>query len=362
MAMHWDDFSVFDHLKHFIFVLVPDEDGLPVYQFLNRSGRARLDKGRDDIVGRPAHEVFSGRAAQSVYRRQCEVWADAVEAEYDIALPIGGDTIWCRTNIVPVFDAAGRLTHMIGTTRDITPERTALHAQVLGSAAAQDLEDLICMAAHDLRSPLSTLKTLAGMMRKDFVDHGDGKTALIDMIDSVSDRALSVVSDIMGQAMALGPDREFADFDLGGMCDDVMVMLDPTSAHSVSYPRLGVQAEYTVVHIILCNLIDNALRHSGRTVAEISIDLTPMNAERLLFTVRDNGVGFGGKTLAGQGRSNDAAFGKFGLLGVKRLVRSRGGRLILGTPASGRGAEVQVELPGRIPDRQIRSEPALRAS
>ncbi|MEM6373272.1 MAG: ATP-binding protein [Pseudomonadota bacterium] len=355
--MRWDDFSNFDHIGHPVFVLAPDAHNRPVYRFLNTVGCGLLDKTREDIEGRPAHEIFSGRAAYSIYRRQCAAWADACTTEYEILLPIGAHSMVVRTNLVAVHDDAGHMTHMIGTSLDITPERTHRSEQVLSAAAAQDLEDLMCLAAHDLRSPLCNLKTLADMMRRDFVDHGDGKIELINMIDTVSDRALGVVSGIMGQAMSMNDEGESAVFDLGDMCDDVTVMLDPMGRHSVSYPRINLQADFIVVHIILRNMIDNAIKHSGRDFARISITAAPMNAERLLFTVCDNGVGFEQSALDAQ----QAGTGGFGLMGVNRLVRSRGGQMTFGARKDAEGARVEVELPGRIVTAEQAPAPTLRA-
>ncbi|WP_299722500.1 PAS domain-containing sensor histidine kinase [uncultured Tateyamaria sp.] len=358
--MRWEDFSVFDYVKHPVFVLVADSEDRPVYQFVNKAGRERLGKTREEIVGRPVYEVMSGRTAYSMYRRQCAAWAAGEEIEFETTLQLGSDTIWIRTNLVPVHDENGKLTHMVGAAQDITKEREKLYDHVLSAAVAQDMEDMICMAAHDLRSPLCNLKTLAAIMREDFIDHGDGKSELIDMIDAISDKALSVVSGIMGQAMAVGSGGGVAAFDMGEMCDEIMVLLDPTGAHSVSYPRQGVEAEMTVVHIVLRNLIDNALKHSGQSTVKISIELVAMNAERLQFKVRDNGVGFESAALQDQRSAGGPGFGGFGLRGVGRLVRSRGGQLILSKPADGEGAEVFVELPGRLVQSQAMPAPTLR--
>ena len=73
-----------------------------------------------------------------------------------------------------------------------------------------------------------------------------------------------------------------------------------------------------------------------------------MNPQRLLISVRDNGQGFG-HTLMEMGDLDDgisAGAGGFGLLGVRRLARSRGGKVSLMPCVN--GAEVQFELPGRI--------------
>ena len=346
--MRWDDFSIFDFVEIPIFVLVPDEDNRPVYQFLNKVARRRLDAAPDQIIGRPACEIFAGRAAFSVYHRQCTAWAGGVVTEYEIALPLGPEVMWVRTRLEPVHDDAGNVTHMIGTSQDITAERDQLHAHTMSVAAAQEMEDLVCMAAHDLRSPIANLKTLAELLREGFVDHGDGKAELIDMVEAISDKALAVVSNVMGQAMATGAANSARTFEIGALCDDIMVMLDPTGIHDVTYPRQSVEADFTVIHIILRNLIDNALKHSGRESARISIDVAPMNAERLTITVCDNGDGFGDGSCHDPSHAGDQIRGGFGLTGVRRLARSRGGQVTILPPVAGNGAEVQIELPGRI--------------
>lgn len=359
--MRVEEFSAFDLVDQPIFVLAPDADNRPVYAFLNAAALGRLGKTLDEVAGLPAYQVFSGRAAYSVYRHQCLVWSNGQAAEYEIALPVGAsETMWARTKVKPVFDEAGALTHMIGISLDITPERDQLQVHTMAAAAAREVEDLVCLAAHDLRTPIGNLKSLAYLMRQDFVDHGDGKIHLIDMIDEISDKALSVVSDIMGQAMATSTRTEQEGFDIGAVCDDIMVLLDPTRTHSVAYPRRIIEAEFMVVHIILRNLIDNALKHSGQQAAQVMIELTPMNAERLLFIVRDNGCGFDASTFQDQDAASDTTIRGFGLIGVRRLVRSRGGQITVSPPVSGQGAEIRVELPGRLSDISAASDYPLQ--
>ena len=353
--MHWDDFSAFDFVDEMVFVLGPDSDNRPILRFLNRAALGRLGKRRDEVDGRPAHKVFSGRAALSVYRRHCAAWAGGVPTEFQIALHLKAETIWAQSRLHPVRDPDGTLTHMVGTSRDITKDHHQLHDRVLSDAALQDAEDLICLAAHDLRSPLCNLKSLAQMMRKDFVDHGDGKAELIDMVDNISDKALTVISGIMGQAIAVGETAEHSRFDFGDMCDDVMVMLDPMDVHSASYPRMELEAELVAVQIVLRNLIDNALKHSGQAVAQISIDVAAVNAERLQITVRDDGVGF-------DGVGRESGQSGFGLTGLRRLLRARGGTLSIGAKESGQGAQIKVELPGRIASNTMSEMRNLRAS
>lgn len=357
-----DDFSAYDYVDQPVFVLGPDESNRPVYCYLNAAALRHLDQPLENLRGLPAYQVFSGRAAYSVYRRQCLVWARGEAAHYEIALPVGSATLWVRTRMVPVHDGAGNLTHMVGTSQDITPERNQLQAHAMATAAAREMEDLMCFAAHDLRTPIGNLKSLAYLLREDFVDHGDGKSELIDMIDTISDKALSVVSDIMGHVMATTTQSTMELVDLGAICDDIMVMLDPTRAHSVAYPRQHIHVDGMVVHITLRNLIDNAIKHCGRAASKVAVDVTQMNAERLLFTVRDDGGGFSEDAFANDVFKSESSGSGFGLNGVQRLVRSRGGQLAVMRSATEAGAEVHFELPGRLVSEDVDDSQPLRTA
>ncbi|WP_299371256.1 PAS domain-containing sensor histidine kinase [uncultured Tateyamaria sp.] len=346
--MQTADFTIFDHLSDPVFVLGAGSSNRPVYVFLNAVALAHLGTSLDDVQGRPAHEIFSGRAAYSVYRQQCHAWAAAEDTEYEIALPVRDKTLWVRTRLKAVKDPAGVLQYMVGTSQDITAQREMAQAQTMANAAAREMEDLVCLAAHDLRSPIGNLKTLAEVMRRDFVDHGDGKIELLNMIDSIADNALTVVSDIMAHALAANTSEKPAWFDFGALCDNVMVLLDPMRKHSARFPRVQVQADYTVVQIILRNLIDNAIKYAGKPEVRIAIDVTAMNAQRLMFSVRDDGLGFGdvAENAYGDVPGPLESQGGFGLVGVRRLARSRGGRVTVEQREV--GAEVRFELPGKV--------------
>jgi len=348
------DFSSYDFVDEPIFVLKADEAGRPIYHFLNARGLNSLGKTLDQVRGRPAHEVFTGRAAYSVYRRQCSAWSDGKSTEYEVALPVNDKIIWVHTRMRAVRDDAGYLVYMVGTSQDITGQREQEQAQAMAHAAAREMEDLVCLAAHDLRSPIGNLKSLATIMRKDFVDHGDGKVQLIDMIDTIADKALTVVSEIMTHALAANAPDQATRFDFGALCDDVMVLLDPMRVHSAGFPRVDVHTDYTVVQIILRNLIDNAIKFSGKPSVQIQIGVEQMNAQRLVFSVRDDGDGFGDVAANAYGPETGPveSIGGFGLLGVRRLARSRGGRVSV-VPCDV-GAEVRFELPGVLACDDVR--------
>lgn len=334
-----------------VFVLVGDACGRPVYDFLNQAGRDRLGKDLSEIVGRAAHEVFDGRAAYSVFRQQLKAWQQGQSTTYEIALPLRDDQVWFRTCLMAEHDAQGKLCRMFGTSHDITAERMLQQQEVMTAAAARDVEDRVCLAAHDLRSPIGNLKSLAFLMRQDFVDHGDGKLELINMIDSLADKALDVISETMAQVMAQDAPALTGRFAFGETCDDILVLLDPLRAHSVSYPRVTLDADSTAIQIIMRNLIDNAFKHSGQDAARVDIALEQVNSQRLGIRVRDRGPGFDPSAPA----PDLSVHHGFGLEAVRRLLHARGGTVTIAQPEDGPGSDICVELPGRIVGAQVLS-------
>lgn len=343
------DYSVYDYVDQAIFVLVPDANNRPVYQYLNACALRELGVSLEAVQGMPAYELFEGRAACSVYRRECAAWANGEAAEYEVALSAGGETRWMRVKLRPIHDEQGRLTQMVGTSQNITPEREQLQNHTFAAASAHEIEELVCLAARDLRTPIDELKSITKLLRIDFVERGDGKAELIDQIDEIAGKALLIMSNLMGQAMMTDSiQQDCQRFDLGFLCDDIMVLLDPTEKHSVSYPRQMIEADGTVLQIVLQGLIDNAMTHCGVEDAQISVEIEQMNAERFLFIVSDGGEGFD-LTLETDdaGIPHRSPFG-FGLRGIQRLMRGCGGRVDVMPTVIGQGAQVHFELPGRI--------------
>ncbi|WP_420012752.1 sensor histidine kinase [Tateyamaria sp.] len=220
--------------------------------------------------------------------------------------------------------------------------------QAITSATVAEMEDFVSLAAHDLRSPIANVKTLADLIREDFVDMGDGKLEMLGMIEEISTRALALVSDVMALAAAANARSDLRNFDLRALCEDILVTLDPARLHVVTVPQLHLNADYIAIQIILRNLIDNALKHSKAERTALEISVTAQGPHRIEVTVKDDGTGFADPALAFLDGGALGVDSGFGLLGIRRLVRARGGVISAVSPSSGRGAEVQFQLPGQI--------------
>lgn len=258
--------------------------------------------------------------------------------------------------------------------RDVTDERTAderirslntdlaLHARQL-EAANRELESFSYSVSHDLRAPLR---------------HIDGFSSLLanrlgPAIDKEAQRYLTTISRAAKQ--------------MGALIDDLLafsrVGRTPLRIESVRHNALlaevmenghyhrserpiqweiaelpEVRADRALLRQVWANLIDNAVKYSGKCAAPrivIGGALNPENSGEYIFFVRDNGVGFDMAYA-------DKLFGVFqrlhgptefegtgiGLANVRRIVTRHNGR----TWAEGRvdeGATFYFSLPISAP-------------
>lgn len=109
-----------------------------------------------------------------------------------------------------------------------------------------------------------------------------------------------------------------------------------------------IVGDKTATQIVLRNLLDNAIKHnSGRSIT-LTISVNPSQPGMFQLVVEDDGAGFPDPAIAFLGGGGPRMDSGFGLMGVRRLVQTRGGDITAEKRSSGQGARVQLTLPGRI--------------
>ena len=353
------DFSIYNAIGSPVFVLTEDAAGDVVYAFMNAAGCRRLFCAPSDVIGKKAMDIFPGRAAHVAYERQFAAWQTGAEASYEIPFAVGDENMWFLTRLTPQRDVTGLLTHYVGITQDITIEKRLQQAQAMTATMSDEMEDFVRFAAHDLRSPIANVKTLTDMVRDGFVDMGDGKLELLQMIEDIAEGALDLVSDVLQQTTAVRTEMRPTPFAFRTMCDNILATLDPARQHQVTVPDCVVEADATAVQIIVRNLVDNAIKYAGLEQIALHINVTEASEARILITVADNGKGFDDPSLAFLREEGSSEKSGFGLLGVRRLVRARGGKIRADHAPGGTGALIEVEIQGRLLPAEVDEPLAL---
>lgn len=349
--LNQQNFELFNLVEAAIFALERDSDGRVIYTALNTHAREVLDTPADSLIGRTAAELLPGRLGQLAYKRHVKAMEDAVPVTYEISLPHKGSVIHIRTTLQPTFDEQGRVQQMIGTSHEVTAETAVRALQIDSQALDSEMEQFVNLAAHDLRAPMRNVNLLTAMLKDGFQDLGDGKLEIINILESVTKNTQSLIGDVLKHAdCARVQKNDPTEFELEPLFQEIIAVLDPTGTHIASTINCDLVGDRTVTQIVLRNLIDNAIKHNKELQLKLSLSVgkTDVPAGFYQLTVEDNGAGFPDSTRAFlENKSQSTINGGFGLMGVRRLVNTRGGSISAANLSNG-GAAITFTLPGQL--------------
>jgi PAS domain S-box-containing protein len=253
-------------------------------------------------------------------------------------LGAGGQMRWFRTGVSGERASGGEAAELHGISVDVTELK---HAEEEARRATHVREELLAIVAHDLRTPLSSIRTSAGLLERVAGRAGDERVEKTIQIIARStermDRLISALLDFaLIQAERLTVERR--PVDVAGIVQETVEMFRPAASekeiridgHCVEDLRLHGDRDRVLQ--VLSNLVGNAIKFTpeGGSVT--------LRAERsgsdALFSVFDTGLGIVEEEMPHiwerywQARRGRATGGVgLGLSIAKGLVEAHGGRI-----------------------------------
>lgn len=211
-------------------------------------------------------------------------------------------------------------------------------------------------AAHELRTPLASIKTQAQVAQRAMVE--DERQQALKQINAGVDRATHLVEQLLTLAR-LDPANAVVEFKPVNLCHllaEVIADIAP-AAHAKEIDIGMAECQVSMLAgneaalvILIRNLLDNAIRY---TPVGGSVDAAVvMEQQRLMLTVSDSGPGVPEaersrvleRFYRGEMEGKVPGCG-LGLSIVKRIVELHGATLMLDQPESGVGLRVTVAFP-----------------
>lgn len=348
--------TIIDAVAVPVFVLERDGAGRLTYVAFNRAAREVSGLRLEEVLGKTAQELYPGQAGHTAYERHVQVAISGEPLTYEVLLPFAAGTRLVRTTLKPIKDASGAVTYLVGTSHDLSREELVSTLQANAQMLKSEVEEFVSVAAHDLRSPLTKIRAIAGLLKHGFQDLGDGKLELVEMLERVSIKSFELVAEVLSYAEAAGLDQEAVHFAFHELCSEIMSVLDPEGHHSLEREDIWLLADRTALQVVVRNLIDNAIKHADRSRVAIRTAVEQIPDGMLRITVQDNGKGFDEAAVALKESNRIADHSGFGLASIKRLIKTRGGTLTIETPAGGEGTAIRFTFPGRIQE-PVASDP-----
>lgn len=230
------------------------------------------------------------------------------------------------------------------------------------SYAARQHRNFVSSVTHELKSPLASLQLSFETMTTRELDDAT-ESRLMRMIDSDIERLRRLVDQILVAARldrgALGFDGEdYQQLDFKELIMTIkekLSYLDPDIDERLiveCQQGVSIRAPRSALHLILNNLMENAIKYSPRkTPITVACEAT---ANEIFFYVRDRGHGLDKKDarrIFKMFHRSESAVKKaipgtgLGLFIVRSAVRVLGGRVWVESPGRDQGATFYVSLP-----------------
>ncbi len=223
------------------------------------------------------------------------------------------EIIWISTNVKAIRDQSGKVILLEGTIEDITERKRAedeirkLNAELEQRVAARtaelteksrQMETFTYSVSHDLKAPLRGIDGYSRLLLEDYSDRLDeeGRTFLTTIRQATEDMR-QLIEDLL--AYSRMERRSLATHELHPL--DLMQTLlaerqEEINTRNVSVtvdmPDIVVKADPEGMAQVLRNLLDNALKFTGKS-PDPHIEIGGEEKEKhCIFWVRDNGLGF----------------------------------------------------------------------
>ncbi len=228
--------------------------------------------------------------------------------------------------------------------------------------AVSEKADLLAVASHDLKNPLSAISSLADMSLSELNRERDPKLyEMTQLISEATNQMLKIVSDVLfhegldHRGIELNP----TPVDFGKLAGEVVEFNRPSAGRKgielVSQIEDGLCAELDLTRMreAMDNLVSNAVKYSPRdSVVEVSVDLDAKQQE-IRFEVQDQGPGLAAadqaklfqkfSNLGSKPTGGELSTG-LGLSIAKSIVEMHGGRIGCDTEL-GEGCRVWIAIP-----------------
>jgi len=222
--------------------------------------------------------------------------------------------------------------------------------------------DLVSTVAHELRSPLTSVKGFTATLLAKwprFTD--DQKKVMLETVNADADRVTRLITDLLDvsriESGRIEVHRELVDIPSRAMkiisgriaAGDLPDRYQVEVAASVPETWLDVDK----IDQVLANLIENAVRHGAGTVTTVVESAVVAGAPGVAVSVRDQGPGIAPevapRVFARFWRAKRRGGAGLGLFIVKGLVEAHGGEIIV-QQAPGGGAEFRFTMPAGTPE------------
>jgi PAS domain S-box-containing protein len=310
-------------------IYIIDKSDTVVY--VNSYGLKMLGRSPEEVIGRPRKTLFSDPAASRQYQTIQRVFTTGMPLQVNSIVPLPGHDIWHDTHLVPLQDADGKITAVMGISRDISRLK---QVEIALKRSNEKLNLLNSITRHDVANQLTIL-------------NGYIQLAMMKEPDAVIGDFLKKIA-TAGDTIQRQIEFTRAYQDLGKQAPDwsrLDNLIDKTKPAGVTFTSLCSGYEVfadPMLEKVFFNLFDNAIRHGERVTSIIVRCET--SGDELVIVVEDDGIGIPldvKQKIFSKGFGKNTGYGLFlvrEILGITNIAIHETGKY-------GSGARFEITVP-----------------
>lgn len=313
---------------------------------INRAAEVVFKCSRNEVIGVHTYDAFPEHL--EVQKR----FRDVIEIKTEITM----DENVYELKITPLMNRRGKLAGRIIMLYNMT-ERIQVEQKEIELAVERErveiLQQFINNVSHDLKTPLTVMKTSHFLLRHEL---GDAATTRLDTLEDQTNRLIKLVDDMV-MMMRLDEHHEsnFRALDIHTLIEEaISQQAKPDGSPLEFFPvaeSIIIQADESEIKQVLSNLISNAIRNTADD-GTISIS-TSCKGDFLQIAIKDTGRGIPEADLSkiferfyrvDKARSSSNGSSGLGLAIVKRIIENHSGKIEVSSTV-GEGSEFRILLP-----------------
>ncbi len=225
--------------------------------------------------------------------------------------------------------------------------------------AERQKDEFIGIASHELKTPVTSIKAYAQVLKFNFVKSGDKKSAdSLEKMDTQLNKLTDLIGDLLDVTKMESGQIQFNEevFDFDELVKEQVDQLQLTTTTHVIVLKCKTNkvafGDRERIGQVITNLISNAIKYSPRS-KKIIVTGSVQNGKSLQLCVQDFGIGMSKKNTSkvferfyrvDKGRSRDQGGTGLGLAIVKHIMISHNGKVELKSQL-GQGSEFICSFP-----------------
>lgn len=233
--------------------------------------------------------------------------------------------------------------------------------------ANDELEKLVALASHDLKSPLRTISNYAGLVKMKNKD--EGLNTYLDVIGDSSKHMINLIDQTITYGQMDVKSEPIQVLDLNAIVDKVRQQIgDAFGSYEIERENLSIiSSKEMAVYKVVQNIIENGLKYNQSPSKKIVISQSQDHQNHYL-KIKDNGIGIEkgdhNKIFAMYSRLHGNATYEgtgIGLAICKKAINKLGGDIVLNSKV-GEGSTFTIIFPKEVVEQESSSTETVSIS